>query len=170
MKRLFLTAILGAIILFVWSAISWMALPWHRGEMNLYNTTPVINQNTTTTKVQIDIDAKNLTGKATISQAKPTQPSMWLSLLAQFIVQYIAAWLVALMLFTAKLPHYWHRVGFVVLFGVAAGVICYFPHSIWFRIPIYYTVVNLFDSVIGWFLAGLGLAWLIKKPKPTSAL
>jgi len=165
MKSIFLAALLGAVILFIWSTISWMVLPWHQGEVNLYNTASAqaVTQQGRVTSIQVDIGGNKSLIKAKVIRSKPNASSMTMRLVGQFIVQYIAAWLVAVMLFTTRMKRYGCRVGFVVLFGLAAGVICYFPHWIWFRIPAYYTFVNLFDLVIGWLLAGLGLAWLVKK-------
>lgn len=135
-KRAFLAAILGAVLLFIWSYVTWMLIPWHQGEISLYNTITV--------------------------ETATTSP-MWIGLVLQFIVQYVSAFLVAILLFNTELKGYWCRVGFVLVFGLAAGIFCYVPQWIWFKIPLNFTAVNVLDAVIGWFFAGLGLSLLAKK-------
>ena len=45
----------------------------------------------------------------------------------------------------------------------AAAIAVYLPHWNWFGFSMYYTGVNVFDTLIAWLLAGLVLGALLKK-------
>jgi hypothetical protein len=58
----------------------------------------------------------------------------------------------------ATLPSYWHRVGFLVVVAVTAGVICHVSDWNWWGFSAGYTAVAFADLIIGWTLAGMVIA------------
>jgi hypothetical protein len=50
---------------------------------------------------------------------------------------------------------------FVKGIGLVIGLAGNLPHCNWFGLPALYTVLQIMDSVIMWFLAGLVLARLV---------
>jgi len=167
MRSVFFGAVVATLILFSWSYVSWMVLPWHQGQDKVYQTM----QATTTgngervTGIQVNIGGSDNLVEARIVKEKPAKKDMTYELIAQAISQFIAAWLVGLLLLSAGLSRFGCRMGFILTFALAAGVSCYAWQWIWFKIPVNYFLVNMTDLVISWFLAGLALAWLVKKPE-----
>jgi hypothetical protein len=54
------------------------------------------------------------------------------------------------------------KAGFVAVISIAASLIVSIPEWNWWGFPTYYTVVTAADSAFGWFLAGLGMAKVMK--------
>jgi hypothetical protein len=57
---------------------------------------------------------------------------------------------------------YAERVLFVTIAGLAAGVICRVPDWNWHQYPLNHTLVQVANQVVGWFLAGLVLASVVR--------
>ncbi|HYM82093.1 MAG TPA: hypothetical protein VEY91_11880 [Candidatus Limnocylindria bacterium] len=56
------------------------------------------------------------------------------------------------------------RLMFVTLLGLFASLAIEMSYWIWYSFPTAYTVAQTADQVIGWFLAGIPLAAIIRKP------
>jgi hypothetical protein len=81
-----------------------------------------------------------------------------------FILNFITAFFVAVLLYMTLVqdPSFMRRVTFVVLLAVFAGFMFPFSEWNWWRFPLGYTLVNVADGIVTWFLAGLVLAWRIR--------
>jgi hypothetical protein len=81
-----------------------------------------------------------------------------------FILYFISAFVAAvlLMMTLAQNPSFWRRVTFVMLLGLFAGFVGPFSEWNWWNFPFGFTIVNVIDLCVTWFLAGLVLAWRIK--------
>jgi hypothetical protein len=58
------------------------------------------------------------------------------------------------------------RVGFVTLLGIFGFVSISVPYWNWYKFPTAFTLAEAIDQVVGWFLAGLVLAAILRTPKP----
>jgi hypothetical protein len=76
----------------------------------------------------------------------------------QLVTSIVSAILATWLLMNATLPSYWHRVGFLVVVAVTAGVICHVPDWNWWGFSAGYTAVAFADLIIGWTLAGMVIA------------
>lgn len=180
-KALIKGTIFGAIILFIWMAISWMALPWHCATLKKFtdenSVASIINTNTKesgiyvlphlcgeeVSKEQHQEAAKN--GPLVFSVIRKhgydyTSPRPYI---VSFIIDLIGAFFVTYLLLQMRETTYWNRVWFVTAFGIAAGVLAVFPNWNWWGFSFPYTVVGFLDFVIGWFLAGLAIAAVTKR-------
>jgi hypothetical protein len=166
------SGIVGGAILFIWSAISWMALPWHMATLNGYEgekaVTDVIKANVSHSGMYIlpmkmqenTKDTTFLFGVVKIDgESKPMSMSMGLSLLSQIIAAWMAAW----MLMKANRTSYLSRFTFILVFAVAADILAHVPYWIWFCFDTNYTLVNMADFLIGWIFAGLAMAGLARR-------
>ena len=164
--RCFIGSILAGIVLFVWGAISWMVLPWHTQTLNdLPDAQAILAKATQPTGIYIYPSAKQFLEQsntvqtlvfASVQRDRPT--SMVLPLLISLATQIIAAIFVFWMLSMTTGLSYVGRLFFVVMFGLAAGLVTHVPYWNWFGFDTYYTLVEMADLVIGWFLAGLIMA------------
>lgn len=164
--------LLGGIILFVWSFISWMLLPWHTVTLNNFKDEKVVAESISANvsqsgmylmpahmdKQQANSDTTKRPFVFASVRTEGMPVSMNISMLLSLITQVIAAIFVAWLLSKTRGLNYYQRVVFVVIFALAAGVVTEIPYWNWFGFDPYYTLVSIADLLIGWFFAGLVLA------------
>ena len=165
-------AIICAVVLFAWGAVSWMILPWHQMVTNEFTdeaeVAEVIKENAPKAGVYYLPFAhrdQKAGETAAFVNALPQgyDPGMIKQLVTQFIGDLISALIVICLLSQTAGLGYWGRVGFVALVGVAIGFVSHFPYWNWFGFPTPHVVVTVIDSLIAWFLAGLAIAKLVAK-------
>jgi hypothetical protein len=181
MRVLLTGGILGGIVLFLWSGISWMVIPWHAKTFNDFKSatqvTKVITENALISGIYTlpDMAHYKETPKNENHNALMKAPivfaavhledgqAMKTGLMKEFAIQLLAAFLVTWLLMQAKGLRYFGRVVFVTLFGFAAGVVSYLPLWNWFGFPCLFTSVAMADLIIGWYFAGLVIAYVTRK-------
>lgn len=160
--------IVGAIVLFIWSMVSWMYLPWHYDTIHSFKDEKAI-----TDVIQAQVTESGVYSyPAMTKDAKPqavapqifasvslrgTNASMVIPMIISFITQLITALLVGWMLSKTHLS-YVRRVLFVTIFGLAGAIASKIPLWNWFGFDSMFTLVNIADVVISWFLAGIFMA------------
>ena len=181
MKPVLLGGILGGIVLFAWSAISWMVLPWHNASFSRFNQEKVVEVVLQSNAPQKGIYLLPSTEHGTAQEKKEAQewaakgpfafvvmsPNGWgsmpLHMAAGLGIQIFGAGLVTGLLLLVKKPEtsFAEKLGFVILFASAAGVVCHFPFWNWWGFSVRFTLLSLADLLIGWFLAGLVIAKVV---------
>jgi hypothetical protein len=171
MIRPFLKAsVLGGLIVFLWSAVSWRVLPWNRQQIQPFNhdvdVAAVLDFATSGSGIFVypgpDRDAKSTTGlMAFVSLTKEGVKPMGLSLTIACLMQMLGAFLVNWMLSRTQGLSYREKVLFITLFGTAIGWLGAMPNWIWWGFPASFTALAMADAVIGWTLAGLVIAKII---------
>lgn len=198
MVKIIKAGIVGGIILFIWSAISWMTLPWHQSTMHEFvdvkAVSKVIHSNSTTSGIYMfpahaqpedqtaakvegnkpakasptkhtakteEVKAEPMIFAAVTLEGMPTTmgKAMGISLAAQMIAAFLVSW----MLMQTKGLSYFRRIGFVAVFGLAAGIVSHLPYWNWLGFDLQFTLVQMGDLVISWFLAGLAIAKICKR-------
>lgn len=172
--KCFVASVLGAIVLFLWGYASWMVLPWHHSTLKTFKddvaVSQVIKANVSESGVYIspvmnpnnaDIAGKTLIFTNIDVNGMPSN-SMTMPMIISFITQLIAAFLVTWLLANTAGMGYLRRVAFVVVFALAASIVTNVPAWNWFKFDTHFTLVAMADLVIGWFLAGIFIAALVK--------
>lgn len=185
----------GAIILFIWGMVSWMVLPWHNMTMSGFKDEAAIEKiileqapskgvyilpywNCKADPAMSKEEKKALMEQNCVKMMKGpfafavinpqgTGMSMNASMIGSFVIQLIGALLVTALLSKANIQNYFCRVIFTTMFGLAAGVVCFLPGWNWWGFPVNYTLISILDLVVGWFLAGLVLAAIVKNNQAT---
>ena len=186
-KSLLLGTIVGGIIAFLWSWVSWGVLPWHeKGLLKFQNEAEVsamITSHTTDSGTYL-LPGKTPTAGMTPEQKKASeaadmekmqhQPimlaairrngfgSMAQGLVIQLLCQMAAAFLLTWLLLQTSGLSYGRRVMFLAIAGLTASVIVDLPNWNWWGFSGAYTVVSLADFTLTWLLAGLGIAKVAK--------
>lgn len=169
LQKLILGGLVGGIILFVWGAVSWMVLPWHRPTFHKFTQEEVVKVVLAANAPQRGIylvpfphGAKSGEGPFAFVAVRPHGgASMPRHLLISLLTQILgAAFVTALLLQKGKMS-YREKAAFVTLFAFAAGVVSHLPYWNWWSFSSPFTVVALADLVTGWFLAGLALAKIV---------
>ena len=182
--RILIAGILGAIGMFIWLSIAHMATPLATmGVNHLNHEQPVMDAIRTdlgsqsgfylypwsedmsadamkAMQAKHDANGSGLIvyrapGTSSVSMGKP----LVLEFANELVQSLIAAWLLA----QAAIAGYARRVLFVAAIGVAAGISTNFSYEIWYGFPANYTHANIVMTVVGYIVAGLVIAGVLRK-------
>ena len=186
LKSLVRGTILGGLVAFVWSSISWEVLPWHEKPIlsfqNDEEVSAMIRTHTMKSGVYI-LPGGSMEGM-TSEQKKAAQAALMekmqkgpvmfaairrdgfgsyaqglvIQLLSLVAAAFLLTWLV---LQTGGLS-YGKRVLFLAVVGLAAGVITELPYWNWWGFSGMYTTVMIADATLTWLFAGLVIAKVAK--------
>ena len=184
MKRIFIAAISGCVILFIWGAFSHLVLLIGAGF------TPLPNEDKIIKLLESSIPKKGLyffPGKdfrrSTVEQesafeerfktgpvgilvyrpvgGKPFSPNKLMTQLAcSFITTSIVAFIVSLIA-----APYWKRVFAISLLGCLACVSVSTIYWNWYEFPTSFFLAQCIDQIVGCFLAGLAIAKIVPNPR-----
>ena len=178
MKSILAGGILGGIALFAWCTVSWMFLPWHNATFRKFDQERVVEVVLQTNAPQKGIYLLPSPATGTPEEQKTTHeraakgpfafvvmsPNGWgpmpFHIATGLLTQILGAGLVTGLLVLVKKPKaaFVEKFSFVVLFALAAGVVCHLPFWNWWGFSIGFTLLSLADLLIGWSLAGLVIA------------
>ena len=186
-KSLILGTILGGLMAFLWSSISWELIGWHEktmlGFQNESDVSVVISSHAgqdgtyllprIPSTVGMTPEQKKTTLDA-VMQKMQSGPIMVAAvrrggfgsysrgLIVQLLSLMAAAFLLTWLLLQCTGLSYARRVGFLAVVGLAASVIVDLPNWNWWGFSGAYTAVNLADSTLTWLVAGLVIAKVAK--------
>ncbi len=182
-------AALGGVVAWLWSAISWMALPWHHATFLAFRdedaVAKVIEENIAAdgvyglpapprrppgaSKAERDAIDQRVFERMQrgpvalmVIQAKmrgPVGKLMSIALLCYAIVAGLLTWC---LLQTSGLA-YFQRAEWVAVAALAGAAFCRLSDWNWHGYSARYTLVALADTAIGWFLVGLVLAKVVAR-------
>lgn len=184
--RNILASIVGAVIVMAWSTASWMFLPWHNMDMKgfkengeviteaikreapesgLYVLPNMSSDMHQSTEKQVEWAKKAKEGPYVFMSVKAEgMPwDMHLSMVGQFIIVLIVAFGAAWLVSKSAVSGVLRRATFiatVVTLGVVLTELC---HWNWWGFPIRSAGINIADTLIGWFLAGMLMGHIVKK-------
>lgn len=169
-RRLALAAIAGGLVLFLWGALAWMVLPLHSSIKPLPDETAMVSSMQRANAPRgvyftgdPEKGAKPQMLIVYTPQAVTLSPSQFARTL---LLDILAALGVAWLLSRAAAKTFASRVLFVAIAGgVIAALIVDLPNWNWFAYPGDYTFFSMADKVIGWALAGLALAAIVRPTK-----
>ncbi len=186
-RSLVLGTVLGGLVAFLWSSVSWELMGWHeKGMLGFHNQDEVsaaIASHATADGTYI-LPAMPSTQGLSPEQRKTTQaevmekmkhgpimvaavrrggfgsyPRALIVLVASLMA---AAFLLTWLLLQTSGLSYARRVGFLAVCGLSASLIVDLPNWNWWGFSGLSTTVNLIDSTITWMLAGLVIAKVAK--------
>jgi hypothetical protein len=180
MKRVFIASIVAAIIVFAFQAMSWMFSPIHT---NSFKYTPnqdaiisTLSSNLTeeglysipslppeASQADHEKAMKDMEGKpGAIIQYTPTYMSnMGMSMGVGFLLDFLAAWIIALVLSRSGLVFTTFGTRWLVVMGFAVFVVLQarLMDWNWWHTPMHYINGEIIDMLVSWALGGLWLAW-----------
>ena len=186
MRRIILAALLGGLAVFIWGAISHMVLPL--GEMGMQtiprNEEQVLDalrsaisspglyffpgmdmHKSLTPEEQKAWTEKYKSGPAGIMVIAPAgeEPTGPGQLIGEVVSDIIAGLLGALIL-SAIAASFWKRTFFMASLGIFAWLSISVSYWIWYRFPAPYIFAELIEHLVGWFLGGMAIAGVLKRP------
>jgi hypothetical protein len=187
-KRVILAGILGGILLFNWGFVAHMVLPI--GEMGVHmlpDEAAVVGTIRSTVKGPgfYVFPGMDMSGKASESEQQAwaerakqgpvgvliVRPQgsefvMGPLLLTELGTNIVSSLLAALLLSQVRVgASYWTRVGLVTLLGLFAFVTVVVPYWNWYSFPADFVASEAIEHVVGWFVAGLAMAAIVRAPK-----
>jgi len=181
--RIVIAGIVGGIAMFVWTSIAHIALPL--GQVGL---SQIPNEKLVVSAMQSSIgartglyffpwtDMKSSDAMAQVEAKMKVSPSGLLiyhppgasgmtaqMLIVEFVKEVVVSLIAAFLLAQAILVSYAARVGFVALTGLAAGLTTNVSYWNWYGFPGDYTVAYAAIDIIGYIVAGLAIAAILKR-------
>ncbi len=184
MSKIIKGGLLGGIVLFIWGAISWTVLPWHTKTLHQFSQESAVEvalaNNAPHPGIYIlpnpDGGKKGASGKEKEIRMKVTQEKMQKGpfafvamspqglgpmsrhLFIAILIQVLTAGLMTWLLIKTENLRYFEKVGFVVIFSLAASIFCELPNWNWWGFQTDFVLVTVLDHLVSGFLAGLVLA------------
>ncbi len=193
MTRIILSALAGAVVYFVWQMLTWMLIPIHGPtisalpnevavrdalvEQNIDSGVYIVpfgNSDEDMMDPESEFMKRHKAGPIfAIYYHKEGLEPMSMSVLGiGFLTDFLGATIAASLLCCAVggccCRTYQQRVGFVTALGVFLALMGHVAYYNWMHFHPYYTAMFVVDVMIGWFLAGLVIAAIIK-PKGDEA-
>jgi hypothetical protein len=190
LRSLVLGTVLGGLVAFLWSSLSWEVIGWHEktmvGFQNQDEVSATVASHVTEDGTYILPAMPSTQGMSSEQKKKAVAEltekmqrgpimvaavrrggfgSFSRALIIQLLSLMAAAFLLTWMLLQASGLSYLRRVLFLAVSGLAASVIVDLPNWNWWGFSGVYTAVSLADTTMTWMLAGLVIA-KVAKPRP----
>jgi len=190
MKSLLMGTLLGGLVAFLWSSVSWEVIGWHEKTLLTFQNDEELastllshtTQSGTYLLPGVALEGMNAEQKkaarAVLIEKMKKGPIMFAAfrrngygsfaqgIIIQFLSLLAAAFLLTWLLLQTRGLSYAKRVAFLAVVGLSAGVISDIPNWNWWGFSGAYTTVNVADFTIMWLLAGVVIA---KVAKPQAA-
>lgn len=187
--RIGVAGLLGAVAMFLWTAIAHMATPLgYTGFSQMPNEAPVLSalQASAGPKGGLYIypyaDPSTMSSKAgrdayaAKTRANPSGMLLYrppgqdggmtpATLIQEFLKQLVVCLIAAFLVAEVKLSKYWERAGFVAAIGVVAALETNASYRIWYGFPGDYTAAQIVISFLSYVFAGLAIAAWLKPAK-----
>jgi len=181
--RIVIAGIIGAIAMFIWTSIAHIALP-----LGAVGLSQIPNEKAVLSVMQSSIGTSpglyifpwvNVKSSDAMAQAEAkmkVNPSGLLvyrppgasgmtarMLIVEFLKQAVVSIIAAFLLAQTVLISYAARAGFVALIGIAAGLTTNVSYWNWYGFPGDYTAAYAGMDIIGYIVAGLAIAAILKR-------
>ncbi len=191
MAKVIIGGIIGGVVAFAWSMVSWMVLTWHNPTINSLDDESAVKDAVVAgvpsdepgvytypgmAKISADMTPEEKKAAFDECQRKMTEgpflfavvrkkgmPSMFVNMGFGAAVNILGAIVVTWLLLQARLQSFMARVTFVVGLALFASVVGYLPNWIWWGYPDMFTIIGIADVMIAWGLAGAVIAIVVGK-------
>lgn len=166
-KYLLLAALLGGLTIFIWGALSHTALELSGGMYPLKDGTAVIDAiRSQAPNNGVYYDSRGLLAVVSLrpDMADKSQ-HMGANLGIEFATNCAEALLLAFLLARSRAKGVFERAQLTGLMGLAAFIGLEISYWNWYGFSPRFVMQGLVDIVVGWYLAGLVLGWLLKKTR-----
>lgn len=171
LERFFYSTLLGGIVLWIWSAFSWTALPFREHSFSEFQEPHVVASTLrdqtrgagmyVLTDETVTADASPAAGKMPFAFVvfDPTgMGNMAGPMLKGFLVDVVAAGLITVIVAMAACRSYRRRVILVTLVCLVSGLLSDVPDAVWWHFSRHYTILDMVDRVVSGVLMGMVIA------------
>lgn len=169
--KLFISGLVGGIILFMWGNISWMVLPWHgstfQGLKNEKVVISTLSEGPSGVYLIPDLKKK---GEDCCKYKGPSALIVWnkegfdmgKKMLFALLGNIFCALLAAYLLSISTIKEFKKQMLFFIGLGLFAGLAVTLPNMIWWSFPLDHTMVGMTDLLIGSALSGAAISKIMK--------
>lgn len=184
--RNILASIVGAIIVLAWSTASWMFLPWHKIDMKSFKEngqvmTEAIKREAPESGIYILPNMSSDMHQSKEKQTEWTQKAkegpyvfmsvksegmpwdMHMAMIGHFLTLLVIAFGAAWLMSKSVVSGVMRRATFVATVVTLGVILNELGHWNWWGFPIRAVGINIADTLIGWFLAGIFMSLIVKK-------
>jgi len=181
MKKWIIGSLVGAIIVFVWQAASWMFLGIHDNDAKYTPAQDQIMQvlkdaqledghymipNAPTKKGREEVwenMKKNPQPSASVIYHPTTKTEMTMPMIRGFLVDFVLVLLLVVILTKGGLPNLWGFVTGSVAVGVFTFLWAHYMGRVWYDLPWHMISGQIIDAIAAWGLCGLWLGWWMNR-------
>lgn len=186
--KVFRSAVLGGLVVFVWMLLSWMLFPWHRDAMHRFTDESKVadvikdyapesgmyvipfahcemSKSCAGSKDDLERSKKMMERGPVVFAAvhvngMERKPAV--TMIVGLIINMLGAWGITHIVTNMKAMNYQKKVAHVTLMGLIIGLLGVLPGWNWGAITASYAFPMFCDYIIGWFFAGLVIGKLSK--------
>ncbi len=189
MVRVLLSTIIGGILVFAWSMVSWMVLPYHTQSMHQFKDETAFTKLIAEQVDESGVYVLPFVPGDTLTKPASEQRNLWevvqnkqqqgplvfasvalngtgvdikQSMLYSLALQMAGAFLISLLLCCFCCSGYFCRLATVSLVGLLVGLLGCLPYSIWWKFSLAFTLACGLDAFVGWTIAGFFMAAIVK--------
>ena len=183
--KVFVGALIGAIVVFAWSFVSWTVLHLHDSTIK---TLSVAQEQAAVAALQTNLPEEGAyffpgmlakgADKATtdawtlrhqqgplgflVYQKAGKEPMDPTTLAVGFAIDLVGAFLICLLLSMSGMRSFFLRFGAVGLIGLFTGIVTNLSQANWMHFPLDFSVLMAADTFIGWTIAGFFMAMIVR--------
>lgn len=181
MKKILLAGIGGGLAAFLWTAVSWMALPFHSaslhnipappaevegflsdlGESGVYHF-PGLPPSSDQMPEYAERMRRGPRVTMMVYRAEGSEPFPPSNFAINISASIASAAIAAALLAAAGLAGYGQRVAFVAALGLFVTLAKIVPAWVWWSYPTAFAVADIVDALVAWALAGLVIARIVR--------
>lgn len=174
-----IAVVVGGLLAFVWSTISWMIIPWHQPTMSVFENEEVVAEAIKAgaaepglytypgwTDDQEDMMKKHEKGPYVMASVVPDGlgGGMGKMMINGLLVSILAAaFLLVLMLMSGPDSNWKQRSLIAMVAGLFVSLIPALMNLNWWHFPVAFSVVAIIDGFITWTIAGVVIALIISR-------
>jgi hypothetical protein len=166
---MFFGALFGGITLFLWGAVSHMALPWSKDWVQAFPggaaATEQLKTLTPQNGVYLDTHGYVLATSAR-PDGKDKTEFMTKTLGQEFAQNLIVAMILSGLIIAFRATSLRRRALLGAAMGLAAAIDIHFSYYTWYGFSWKFTILATVDILVGWFLASIAIGWAIQKFGP----
>lgn len=168
-RPVFWGGVIGGIVLFLWGGISHMALPWAKQWVLPFPDPPAAVETLKTLVPQngtyYDPHGYFLAA-APLPDGSDKSAKMGGTLASEFVTNLLVGMLLAGLLVAFRARTLSRLALLSATMAIAASLDVHMSYWIWYGFSWKFTLLAIVDLVIGWFLAGIAIAWVLRKWGP----
>lgn len=172
-RSVFWGGVVGAIVLFLWGAVSHMAMPWANQWVLPFPNAPAAVETLKTLTPQNGVYYEPhgyFLATSPVPSGADKSANMGPMLASEFATNLLTAMVLAGLLVAFRTRSLRRLALLGATMAIAASLDVHLSFWTWYGFSWKFTLLNIIDLVIGWFLASIAIAWVLNKWGPKDPL
>jgi len=187
MKKSIIAVLIGAIIMFVYQALSWMMLPIHKNSMKYtpeqdsilqsmqgleegFYRLPNVPPGTSMSEAQETMKARVGQPWALVVYHESMSMAMGKQMAVGFILDLLAVWFFVWIVRKMQKQTLGSITTMALVVGIIIILVTHLMDWNWWTTPMHYVSGQIIDALLMWLLTGLWLGWYLSRKPKTAAV